>query len=239
MWHRKSKGVRMEEQFRWEQEFFAQRQVEERRSREIGERRRNSRAGRKGMRKAEEYVRKCPLYKDPMQKRTWKEVKEERGEEYYKWTKVASDLRDEHLRQSELGYVIFREISARPKKRRVDGLEKKKDERKDAVACEERVGDEEIRQRAKRSARIQAKKARRTAGEKRILQKRNRSQRKARRGGASRFIERALLPGKRKQRKEQEAVPISCKRKEPAEQEHSRRKVRDREAEPGSREKNE
>ncbi|CAL2034292.1 unnamed protein product [Caenorhabditis brenneri] len=132
---------------------------------------------------AEEYVRNCPLYKDPMQsirtslfnptnpaipqkvkhtlgsnrlfeayqnanpgiepKRTWKEVKEERGEEFYRWTKVASDLRDEHLRQSELGYVIFREISARPKKRRVDGPKNMEDHRKDSVAGEGSIEDEE------------------------------------------------------------------------------------------------
>ena len=36
----------------------------------------------------------------------WDEIREEKGSEYWGWIKRASDLKDEQLRQRELGFVV-------------------------------------------------------------------------------------------------------------------------------------
>ncbi|CAL2034294.1 unnamed protein product [Caenorhabditis brenneri] len=72
----------------------------------------------------------------------WRELKKEDGEEYWSWFKKASDLRDEHIKQSELGYIFFRECAKRPRKAKLVGVQNKKDDKKNTVAVEESVKDE-------------------------------------------------------------------------------------------------
>ncbi|EGT56798.1 hypothetical protein CAEBREN_10961 [Caenorhabditis brenneri] len=50
----------------------------------------------------------------------WDEIREEKGSEYWGWIKRASDLKDEQLRQRELGFVV-KNVAKERKSRRTTG----------------------------------------------------------------------------------------------------------------------